>query len=121
MGTALVVMLVLFGVFVGIPLWLAWLSATGRFDRVERALGAEPRHRRPSRWAWAWPAAAAGFYAVVGGWQLAQGWRVAGVVSLATAGVWGLQVLVVLWLRRRSASQGMTGGTPRTGAQPPSV
>jgi hypothetical protein len=111
MGTGLLVMLLLFGVFVGIPLWLAWLSATERFGRVERVLGAESWHRQSSRWAWAWawPVTGAGIYAAMGLTQLAQGHRVLGVMSLVRGGFWGLQLPVMLWMKRRQASQGKAG------------
>jgi hypothetical protein len=62
---------------------------------------------------WVWPVVAAGFYAVLGRWQLAQGWRVLGIASLATAGVW--QVPVILWMRRRRVSQSKAEGTSETG------
>ena len=110
MGTALVVILLLFGVFVGIPLWLAWLSATGRFGRVERVLGAEPWPRQSSRWAWVWPAVLGGLYVVLGVANLAEGRRVLGIAMLVTAAFWWLQIPLVLWLRRRQAAQGKTGG-----------
>jgi hypothetical protein len=64
---------------------------------------------------WVWPVVAAGFYAVLGRWQLAQGWRVLGIASLATAGVWGLQAPVILWMRRRRVSQSKAEGTSETG------
>jgi hypothetical protein len=105
MGTTLVVVLVLFGVFVGIPLWLAWLSATGRFARVERVMGAEPWHQQSSRWALIWPLAFAGTYAVMGVILLAQGRRVLGIVNLVTGGFWGLQLPVMAWIKRRQAVQ----------------
>jgi hypothetical protein len=108
MGTALVIMLLLFGVFVGGPLWLAWLSATGRFGRVERVMGAAPWHQQSSRWAWIWPLAGTGIYAVMGAVHLAHGRRVLGVVSLATGGIWGLQLPVMVWIKRRQAAQGRT-------------
>jgi hypothetical protein len=108
MGTALVIMLMLFGVFVGIPLWLAWLSATGRFGRVERVLGAEPWHRQSSRWAWIWPMTIAGVYAVMGVVLLAQGRRVLGVVNVLAGGFWALQVPVMVWMKRRQAVTGKT-------------
>jgi hypothetical protein len=108
MGTALVLMLLLFGVFVGIPLWLAWLSATGRFARVEQVMGAEPWHRQSSRWAWVWPLAGAAIYAVMGVVLLAQGHRVLGVANLVTGAFWGLQLPVMVWIKRRQAAQGKT-------------
>jgi hypothetical protein len=108
MGTALVLILLLFGVFVGIPLWLAWLSATGRFARVERVMGAEPWHRQSSRWAWVWPLAGAATYAALGVVLLAQGHRVLGVVNLVTGAFWGLQLPVMVWIKRRQAAQGKT-------------
>jgi hypothetical protein len=38
--------------------------------------------------------------------QLAQGRRVLEVLSLVTAGFWGLQLPVMLWMKRRQAAQG---------------
>jgi hypothetical protein len=87
MGTVLAVMLLVFGVFVGIPLWLAWLSATGRFYRLDR--WAEP-HQPPSLWARAWPLVVAVTYTVLGVTELAQGHRVMAVVNLIFAALWGL-------------------------------
>ena len=104
MGTALVIMLMLFGVFVGIPLWMAWLSATGRFARVEWVMGVEPWHRQSSRWAWVWPLAGAAMYAVMGVVLLAQGHRLLGVMNLVTGGFWGLQLPVMVWIKRRQAA-----------------
>jgi hypothetical protein len=63
MRTTLVVMLLLFGLVVGLPLWLAWLRATGRFAAVERVLGT---YRQPSRWAWLGPVTGAGSYVLMG-------------------------------------------------------
>jgi hypothetical protein len=56
MGTGLVVVLVVTGLFLLLPLWFAWLSMDGRRrQRVERLLGRELRDEWPPRGLWsAW-------------------------------------------------------------------
>ncbi len=107
MGTALVVVLLIFGVFVGVPLWLARLSATGRFYRLDRALGRalSAESRQPSRWAWLWSAggAAAG-YTTFGVGELVRGYRTLGVMNLIFAALCGLLFSIGLWMWRRRRS-----------------
>ena len=114
MGTVLAVMLLVLGVSVGIPLWLAWLSATGRFYRLDRAFDAEP-HQQPS-WARAWPLLFTAGHTVLGVTEFVQGHRVRAVEDFVFAALWGLVFFpVTLWIWRRRTSQSKAEDGPRAG------
>jgi hypothetical protein len=116
MVTVLAVTLLVFGVFVGIPLWLAWLSATGRFYRLDR--WAEP-DQPPSPWARAWPWVFAVTYTVIGVTELARGHRVMAVTNLVFAALWGLVLFPVqLWIWRRRTSQSKAKDGPGASRSP---
>jgi hypothetical protein len=117
MGTALAVMLLVFGLFVGIPFWLAWLSATGRFYRVDQ--WAQP-HQPTSPWARAWPLAFAATYTIIGVTELAHGHDgVMAVANLVFAALWGLVLFPVqLWIWRRRTSQSKAEDGPGAGRSP---
>jgi len=121
MGTVLMIVLLILGVFVGIPLWLARLSATERFYRLDRALGRAlgAESRQPSRWAWLWSAggAAAG-YTTFGVGELILGYRVLGMMNLIFAALWGLAFLVGLWMWRRQRSPIEAEDGPAAGRPP---
>jgi hypothetical protein len=83
MGTVLIVTLLVFGVFVGIPLWLTQPSAAVRVSRLERALGTETG--QPSRWVWGLTGGIGATYTILGVRSLVRGDRVVGVVYLISA------------------------------------
>jgi hypothetical protein len=114
MGTGLVVVLVVTGLFVLLPLWFAWLSMDSRrWQRVERILGREPSGKEPPRWLWwAWIGLSVA-YVVVGVLRVASGpARFLGVVWLFQGLVWGVLAgsFYRHWRRKRErASPGSAG------------
>jgi hypothetical protein len=114
MGTGLVVVLVVTGLFVLLPLWFAWLSMDSRrWQRVERILGREPSGKQPPRWLWwVWIGLSVA-YVVLGVLRVASGpARFLGVVWLFQGLVWGVLAgsFYRYWRRERErASPGATG------------
>jgi hypothetical protein len=113
MGTGLVVVLVVTGLFVLLPLWFAWLSLDSRrWRRVERILGREPSGKEP-RWVWwAWIGLSAA-YVVIGALRVASGReRFMGVVWLFQGVAFGVLAgsFYLRWRRERErASPGAAG------------
>jgi hypothetical protein len=129
MGTGLVVVLVVTGLFLLLPLWFAWLSMDSRrWQRVERILGREPPDKEPPRWLWwVWAGFCAGYLVsgvlrVVSGHErfLGIAWLVQGVGFGVLGGVAYLR-----WRRERQRAdpgaagaqverepQGRSGATP---------
>jgi hypothetical protein len=116
MGTGLVVVLVVTGLFALLPLWFAWLSTDSRrWQRVERILGREPRSGMdPSRWlCWAWMGLSAA-YLITGALSVAGGReRIVSVVLLFLGIAYGARggvCFYVRWRRQRErADPGAAG------------
>jgi hypothetical protein len=120
MGTGLVVVLVVTGLFLLLPLWFAWLSMDGRrWQRVERVLGRELPDKEPPRWFWWMWAGFGAAYVVIGALRVASGReRFLGVVWLLQGVVWGMfgGISYLRWRRdRQRASPGSAGGQVERG------
>jgi hypothetical protein len=122
MGTGLVVVLAVTGLFLLLPLWFAWLSLDSRrWQRVERILGRELPDKEPPRWLWwAW----AGFcaaYVVLGVLRVVSGReRVLGIAWLVQGVAFGILggVSYLRWRRERErASPGAAGAQVKHGPQ----
>jgi hypothetical protein len=122
MGTGLVVVLAVTGLFALLPLWFAWLSLDSRrWQRVERVLGREPRSGKdPPRWVCWWWMGLGAVYPISGAVLVAAGReRTAGVVLLllgiVNAAPGGACFYVRRRLRRDRAGPGAAGAQAEGG------
>jgi hypothetical protein len=105
MGRGSLVVLVVTGLFVLLPLWLAWLSMDSRrWQQVERILGRELPDKEPPRWLWWMWAGFGAAYVVIGALRVASGReRFLGIVWLFQGVVFGVLggVSYLRWRRER--------------------
>lgn len=114
MDLGLVVVLVVTGLFLLLPMWLAWLSTDSRrWQRVERVLGRKPSGKEPPRWVWwAWIGLGAADVVIGVLRVVSEHARFVGVVWMFQGVVFGILggISYLRWRRERErASPGAAG------------